>query len=258
MLKELFCVMRAVFRQQIIMMRRYMFNTMSSMVTLYIVFMLLFFGVRAVGGAAVTTATLEGMVVGYALWMLSIMGYSDLAWGLIQEAQMGTLEKLYLSPLGFRWICGFRQLTGLIITLVMVTVLVGIIMLTTGVYLRLDLVSVLPLLLLGVLPAYGFGFMSAGLALIYKRIQSAFQILQFVFVGFMVAPASWPISAYLPLNMGNRLLNQVMVQGRRLWELDPSDIGTLVLVAAAYCGLGLALFGRMETVARDRGLLGHY
>jgi len=104
---------------------------------------------------------------------------------------------------------------------------------------------------------YGLGFVMAGLALLFKRVQSAFQILQFLLVAFIAAPQSvW--SRFLPLNLGNRMLTQVMVRGVRIWEFPASQLLLLVGVSAAYLAVGLLAFGRMEARARAQGLLGHY
>ncbi len=57
-------------------------------------------------------------------------------------------------------------------------------MATTGKWMNLDFVSLVPLLAITLLGAYGFGFALGGLALVFKRIQALFQIMQFVFIGF--------------------------------------------------------------------------
>lgn len=163
--------MRAMITRNLINMRRYVFNTISGLVTMYIVFMLLFMGVRGIGGAALAGGTtLEGLVVSYLLWVLSISAYSDLAWDLNQEAQVGTLEQLYISPIGFNWLNAFNLISGLGLSFVFASVLLTLMMLTTGTYLNLDVLSVIPLMILSLLGVYGIGFAMGGLALIFKRI----------------------------------------------------------------------------------------
>jgi len=258
-MREKLTVLRAVFIRELIMMQRYLVNSVSGVITLYIVFMILFFGARAVAGGALAIGgtTTEGLVVGYLVWTFAMMGYQELAWGIINEAQVGTLEKLYLTPVGFRWVNVFSQLSQLVVNLTLLGVVMLLIMLTTGVTLKIDVATVIPLLLITASAAYGLGFALAGLALIHKRIQSAFQIVQFILVAFIAAPpTSW--SQFLPLNLGNRLLNAAMVRGVRLWELPLGQLVTTVLVGAGYLGLGILVMNHCERRARDRGLLGHY
>ncbi|HCC33896.1 MAG TPA: ABC transporter [Clostridiales bacterium] len=252
------CVFRAMWMHRLIMARRYAFNTLSSMITIYLVFLLLFLGGRALAGPMLLGDGLEGLVVGYLVWMFALFAYSDLAWELIMQAQIGTLEKLFLSPAGFRWVTIFNELGGLVFNFGLGSLMLLAIMLTTGTFLRIDLVSVIPLLLATIAAAYGFGLMAGGLALVHKRIQAAFQILQFVFVGFIMAPGDWVVSRYLPFNLGTRLLGQVMGDGVRIWQLPASDLLVLVATGAAYLALGMLVFARMERMARNRGLLGHY
>jgi len=252
--------MRAMIARNLITMRRYVFNTISGLVTMYIVFMLLFMGVRGIGGAALAGGTtLEGLIVSYLLWVLSISAYSDLAWDLNQEAQVGTLEQLYISPIGFSWLNAFNLISGLGLSFVFAAVLLTLMMLTTGTYLNLDLVSVVPLMITALLSVYGIGFAMGGLALVFKRIQSFFQIFQFVFVAFLALPLDrFPWAQFLPLTMGGHLLRQVMVHGLRLWELPVGSLAVLILTGVGYLALGLTVFEWSAKVAKRKGLLGHY
>lgn len=253
-------VFKAVFRKIYLEMTRYAFNSISGLITIYIVFLLLFFGAKMVGGSAMNTgSSLEGLVVGYVVWVIAMMAYQDPAWRISTEAEIGTLEQSYLSPAGFAWVNISCVLSDLVFNLIMLAVILVAVMLTTGRWLNLDLLSLLPLMLITSAAAYGLGFAMGGLALVYKRIQSSFQILQFVLVAFIIAPIgrlAWV--KFLPLALGNDLLRRVMVDGQRLWELPASDIFLATAVGAGYLLLGLGAFAYCVRVARDRGLLGHY
>lgn len=241
-------------------MRRYLFNTISGFLTLYIVFLLLFFGAQTIGGAGFQTGdTLEGLLIGYLVWMFAILAYQDMAWSISMEAEIGTLEQLYLSPSGFAWVNGSFLITRFIVNLLFISLFLAVMLLTSGYRFYLDLISLLPLVLVTVIACYGFGFMMGGLALVFKRIQASFQILQFIFVAFIAVPInqfSWV--RYLPLAMGNNLLRQVMVDGIRLWQFPAADLLTAAAVGIGYFLFGLLIFSRCIAIARDRGLMGHY
>lgn len=253
-------VFLGVWMRNIVQLRRYYFNTVSSLVTLYIIFLFIFYGTKALGGVAVSAdGTLEGMIVGYFLWANAMFAYSDLSWGLTSEAQVGTLEQLYLSPFGFGFVNACSTAVNFIVNILCNVVLLLAAMATTGKWLRLDVVSILPLLLLTLAGAYGIGFALGGLALIFKRIQATFQIVQFVFIGFLLAPMSnIPATKYLPLAMGNILIQRVMVNGFRLWQLPLDELGVAAATGVVYLGLGLTAFAWASRVARNRGLLGQY
>ena len=253
-------VFKAVFFRTIVEMRRYAFNTVAGLVTMYLIFLLLFLGAKFVGGPTFATGgSLEGLVVGYLVWLLALIAYQDLAWQIASEAEIGTLEQLYLSPAGVAWVNGCYLLARFLVTLLTGGLILVLMMLTTGRLLHLDLVSLIPLTALTVASAYGFGFVMGGLALVFKRIQQTFQILQFVFVAFLIAPVGrYAWLKYMPLALGNELIRRVMVDGVRLWRLPPGDLGLATLVGLGYFLAGLGAFGWCLRVARDRGMLGQY
>lgn len=243
-----------------IYLKRYYFDTLSMIVTLFLVFLIIFYGAAALVGASTTTGdTLEGVVVGFMVWSFAVLAYGTLSWGMIEEAQQGTLEQLYMSPLGFGWVTILRVAAHFIINVFIVLVILLLMMATTGRWLNLDVLSLIPLVLLTVAGAYGIGFFMGGLALVFKRVQSALQTLQFVLAVFIAAPMGWtPFMRFLPLSLGTRLIGAVMIDGHSLLELPPGDVLFLIGNSAVYFGLGFLAFKLFENVARDRGLLGHY
>ena len=253
-------VFAAVTRRTFMMFRSYSFNSISSLVTMYIVFLLLFFGAKAVGGPVLSSAkTLDAMVVGYFIWLLAVTSYSDLSWDLTNEAQVGTLEQLYLSPVGYKWISFFVLMSNAVLVYSFNVIFLLLMMVTTGKYLRLDLISLVPILAVTIAGVYGIGYMLGGLALVFKRIQSFFQVMQFLMVAFLLAPVDRYLWAkLLPLGMGNHLAAEVMVGGKHLWQLPPADLLYLTASSAFYLVLGLAVFTRCEKAAKKAGLLGQY
>ncbi len=252
---------RTVFRRELTMMTRYAVNTVSSLVSIYILFVLIFLGMQRLSSTMAgefLNDTLEGTIIGFFVWTFTIFAYSDLSWSLTGEAQAGTLEQLYLSPFGFRRVCACTVISTFLLNLIPHTVFLVAMMATTGHWLRLDVVSLLPLMAITVMGAYGFGFALGGLALVYKRIQALFQIVQFIFLACLVVPTRIPWVRFLPLSMGNSLIYDVMVQEKRLWELPPMSVLTALGVGAVYLAIGLIVFSRCECVAKQRGLLGHY
>lgn len=253
-------VAKTTWKQNFRLMTRYAFNTVSTLVTLYIVFALMFFGVKSLGGSALDLGnTLEGLFTGYVTWMLAIMGYSDLAWGITNESQTGTLEQLYLAPVGYRWIAAFTQSFQFAVNIVLLTAMVVLMSFSTGQSIHLDIVSMLPVGLCIYLQAAGLGFALAGLALIYKRIQSFFQIVQFAIVGFfMLSWDRFPWAKYLPLTMGQNVLQKVLIRGSRLWQIPGGELAVLGVVTVLYLAAGIGLFTLAEKKAKAGGLLGQY
>ncbi len=249
-----------LFKRDWLEMVRYPFNMLSSIITLYFLFLLIFLGYRAVGGQGVNFGnTVDGITVGFMLWTFSIAAYSLLAWSLMNEAKMGTLEQLYMTSLGFDRLCVYRIICDFFLNLLFVVPILVLMMATTGRRLHIDILSLIPLFIFTLASVYGIGFISGGLGLVFKQIQSFFQILQFVFVGFIVAPVDkLPGLKLLPLSLGAKLIGKVMIYRLPITKLPPMDLLGLVLNGLFYLGIGFLIFKICERIAKQKGLLGHY
>ncbi|HHX27990.1 MAG: hypothetical protein ACOX5Q_10510 [Bacillota bacterium] len=242
------------------LMTRYLFNMLSGFVTLYMVFALLFFGAKSIGGSAIDLGdTLEGIFAGYLTWMLAMMGSTELAWNVTNEAQTGTFEQQYLSPVGYRWIAVFTESFNFVYNVSLIFLIALVMAATTGQEIHLHLGSTLPVMLSVYIQATGLGFALAGLALMYKRVQSFFQVVQFLMVGFFLIPWDrFPWARYLPLAASQRVLQRIIMNGDRIWQLPAADLILVLCVTVTYVALGAALFALAESKAKERGVLGQY
>ena len=253
-----YVLVRTVVAKSFILLTRYAFNTASQLAGLYFMFVILFFGGRALGGAAFDD-TLEGIIVGFFLFTMAIVAFSGLSWDLMREAQWGTLEQLFMTPYGFEWVMVVKTAVNVLLSFLWGAIMLVLMMATTGRTLHVDVLTVLPVGLLALASAVGIGFVFGGLALVYKRIESVFQLFQFGFIGLIAAPVDrYPLLELLPLSLGSHLLGRAMTGGVRLWELAPADLAVLAANAAVYFVLGLLVFRLASRKARRDGVLGHY
>lgn len=261
--RHLYLFTRASFYKSLVLMRRYLFNTLAQLVSMYMLFAVMFFGGRQLAGAAITNS-IEGIIVGYFLWMLIMSAYSSIAGNINNEAQWGTLEQLYMSPLGFDRIVGVKTIVNVCVSLLLATTLLAMMMVTmtlvsAGVSLSFDALTIAPILVLTLAPAVGLGYVFGGLALLYKRVESAFQLMQFVFIGLIAAPVEqFAAFKFAPFSLGSYLLRQAMSEQQSLLELPAADLGLLVAVGVGYLSVGYAVFRFIQTKARKRGVLGEY
>lgn len=253
-------VVGAQFRRTFIEFRRYVFETVSGIVTLLGFFVMLFLGARAVGGQLPGFGdTLSSIVVAYAVWAFAISAYQNLTNAVVLEAQQGTLEQLAMSPFGLVRVLLGHVAAGLVFNFGVTTVLLVLMMGVTGRWLNIDLLSVIPLAFATIIGIVGVGFAVAGLAVVFKRIQSALQIALVVLIALVAVPAeSVTFVKYLPLAWGTTLLRRVMVDGDSILSMAPGDLLFLVANSAGWLVLGVGAFKVLEGVARDRDLLGHY
>jgi len=134
-----------------------------------------------------------------------------------------------------------------------------VMMLLSGRWLAVDPVTVVALAVLTLGSICGIGFLFAGLALLYKRIENLFQLVQFGFVGLIAAPVgSYGPLRLLPVSHGSYLLRRAMEDGVRLWEFAPAELGLLVATSAGYFLAGYYCLYRGHRRARHKGLMGQY
>lgn len=261
----LWILARALWHRSAVMFLRYAFNTLGLLVSLYLVFLVFFLGASYVGGGFSGSPvpglgrTLDQLVVGFFLWFVALAAYQDLADRITQEAQWGTLEQVMMTPFGFRWVSLISVVVDTALNFAIAAVILAAMLLTSGRALHIDVATVLPLLLLVVVTSVGLGFALAGLALIYKRVQALYQVLQFLLIFLIAAPMdASPLLRLLPVTLPAHLTIAAMTQGTRLWRMDPADLAEAVFVSLTYLALGLLVFGRMERAARATGNLAHY
>lgn len=250
----------ASLRWRVTEVRRYAFDLISGMVSIYGFFIVIFFGAKIFGGDRPGFGeTLEGVVVSYGLWALTVLALGSLTFELTQEAQQGTLEQLGMSPFGLSRVLIARVFTSLAVYFVVWTSMFTLMMATSGRWLNLDVVSLLPLIALTLLGVVGIGFFLGGLAIVFKRIQNALNVYQILIIGLVIVPADEVVvMKFLPLAWGTHLVRRVMVGGVSIFDMRLGDLAFLAANSIAYFAAGVVIFRRFERVARERGLLGHY
>ena len=240
-------------------MRRYLPNTISTVVTFYAIFLMFFLGIQVLGAPESAETNTQYVIVSTALWFLALMAMQGIGWEITLEATRGTLEQLYMSPMGAWRILLARMVGTVLVNLLIIALMMFLSMATARQWLNLDLMTLLPILLLTVLGMLGVGFMVAGLSLIYKQVDSLLQIAQFVFLALVAVPLSaLPLLELAPVVNGADMVRAVMVEGVFLTEFSSLDWLSLGVNAAAYFLLGVFLYGRAERRAMNRGLLGQY
>lgn len=251
---------RAFLKKQYIYFRRYLVNSMGGMLTVYFVFLLIFWGYRGLSGPAwLEGNTAEDLVVGYVLWFFLYTTYQNVAQYIRTESLTGTLEQLYMSVHGFGWVMGASVFAAFLADMVMVALLMAAAMWTTGTVLHIDLAAVLPVMVGTLLGPLGLGFIVAGLTLIFQRIESYTQIVQFLLIGLVALPAekvAW--MRLLPGSFGAGLVRSIMVRGQSLMEVGIVNLALLFAIGLGHLALGCAVYKRCEQIAMSRGQLGHY
>ncbi|MNO53363.1 ABC-2 family transporter protein [compost metagenome] len=249
----------ANFRKEYIEMKRYLPNTIALVATFYIIFLAAFFGIMFIGDPSSFDTNVQYSIVSVVFWSLTMMTMNFIGYSVITEATRGTLEQLYMSPLGVWKIMLTRIISQLgLQSVIMILLLFGA-MLTSGQWLSLNPMTTIPIIIVTMISMVGVSFMIAGLAVIVKQIQAFLQIFQFVLMGLVFVPITVaPFLAFAPFVKGVNMVRTVMIENLTLTELPLSDYGVLLLNSLVYLILGLFVFDRCEKIAMKKGLLGQY
>ncbi|MBV0902213.1 ABC transporter permease [Haloarcula salina] len=249
---------RAVLYREYLLFVRYPANAVGGIVISVFFFALLFYGGRMLAGRAVTDS-IEGIVVGYFLWTLSVGAYQSISSDIASEAQWGTLERHVMTPFGFAPVALFKGVAKVVRTFLTSTIILAVMLLITDTTLQLSAVTVVAVASLTIASVLGLGFAAGGVAVLYKRIGNWLNLLQFGFILLISAPVfdlGW--TRLLPLAHGSALLQRAMVDGTRLWAFPAADLALLVGVAVGYVLLGYVVFRYTTRRARRLGVLGDY
>ena len=240
---------------------RYPAEVIGGIIITTTIFYGLFLSARYIAGPTLQFGDrLDGLVVGYVLWTLVLSIMNDIAFGLQYEAQVGTLEQVFLSTFGALKVFLARALASLTLRLTLNLSILLIILALTGSRLNFPVSLLLPLstILLG---AYGLAFTIGALALLLKRVQQLLGIFQFALLFLLTAPTeTWVgslrvLALLLPMAPGVGILRELMAQGK---TLDLSQLALALLNGAVYFALGLVIFHRAEREAKRQGILSGY
>ena len=237
---------------------RYAASAVGGVVVAVFLFGVLFDGGTLLDGQALADS-LSGIGVEYFLWTLSVGAYSSISNDVGSEVQWGTLERHVTTPFGFAPVALIKGVAKVVRTFLTSAVVLAVMLLLTGTRLALDPLTVVVVAGLAVTSVLGLGFAAGGLTVLYKRVGTWLNLLQFGFVVLVSAPVfDAPWLRVLPLAHGSALLQRAMVDGVRLWQFGLGDLALLVAVAAAYLAGGYAVFHYATRRARRLGVLGDY
>ncbi|NLY85981.1 MAG: ABC transporter permease [Tissierellia bacterium] len=243
---------------------RYKFNSFSNILILYVVFTAMFLGIKSFGMSFGISPidmgdNLEGFIVGYFLWTIMMMAYAGVAYGIIYDASRGTLEQLNMSDLRLSTIVTVRSISDLIVDLLISIILLYIIMATTNYRLQIKLFSILPPIFIGIFSILGIGLIFGGLALIFKKVQSLLNIVQYILVAFlMISPTSKIINGLIPFRPTIDCVLLTVMRGYSLMDFSIFDYMVMVANSVLYFTTGLIVFNKSVKIAKKKGLLGQY
>ncbi|GAB1544712.1 hypothetical protein NUACC21_73880 [Scytonema sp. NUACC21] len=252
---------QAELRRSWTMFRRYPFEAIGLLFITTTIFYGLFLSARYIAGPALKLGDrLDSVIIGYVLWNLVTFIMASITGTLQYESQTGTLEQLFLSRFGAIKLVLVRSLAELTLQLFLMLSSLFLILALTGSRLNFSLTVLFPFVTV-LLGAYGMAFTMGSLALLLKRVQQLFVIVNFAPLFLLSTPTeTWAPPAnilvkLLPLVPGAEILRDLMARGE---SLDFTKLVIAFINGAVYFALGLLLFRVAERESKRRGILNGY
>lgn len=251
----------AELRREWIQLRRYPTEMLSEILVIVSVFYGLFLGAAYMAGTTAFGNRLSDIIVGYGVWTLSMTSVGSMGWTIANEAQNGTLEQMFLSSYGSRWILLCRNAASVLFGFIFTAIVLVLVMAITGRWLTISPLDLIPAVLMAI-SAAGLGFVVASVTVLMKRSNQFLNLLQFILLFLIMAPIGdlagpWKIVAILtPFAPTVALLRGMMTNGLHL--MGGSGLLWSVVNAIVWMIVGLWVFGIAQRYARTRGNLSHY
>lgn len=243
-------------------MKRYPTEMLSEAVVMLAIFYGLFLGASYMSGRNMLGTRLDGVIVGYMLWTLVLTAVSNMGYTISTESQNGTLEQVFMSPLGPIRVLLLRNLAALIFNIVFTVVIIFIIMMLTGRHLTLSVLDVIPLVM-AVVVAIGIGYLVASITILFKRVNQLLGLMQFILLFLVMSPfaeiqGTWHfLGIIIPFAPMVGLLQRMMIHNSGL--IEPGMwFGWGILNVVMWLGVGMLVFHFACRKAQAKGILGHY
>jgi ABC-2 type transport system permease protein len=250
-------------RKGLIILWDYKVSVLIQLISIFIVVVgVMFF----VGNGQITETQVASTLLGFIITYYAMEAISNMSWALMNEAQSGTLEQMYMSLAPSQLIILGRSFASLISATVQMLLVVVVTTLLFNTRLPLSL-DIIPILLISLIGLIGFGYIVGGITLVFKQVGPLANILTnlllFIngtFVAVELMPA-WmgTIATLVPSTLGIILLRRIALDGDTLamvWA--DGSLPWLIIHSLVFFVLGWLIYTICERIARQQGTLGQY
>ena len=204
-------------------------------------------------------------ILGSAVWMIGWVVIEDVGVALRDEQMKGTLEQNFLAPVNRVTLLIGLSLTDIVITSAVFVVVVGVTIMITLPAAALNLLQAFVILLIGLIPLFGIGFLFAGFVLRFKEPYIFTQILNLLFA--TLTGTYYPVSLLpywvqflsraLPQTYVIEDMRRIVLANQTLVDIYGSMF-VLLALALAYPTFGYAVFKQLEKKASITGEFSKY
>lgn len=202
-------------------------------------------------------------VLGYILWIFTIITLSSIPQNIFQELGYGTFEHLHLSIVNIRIIFLIRSIINTLQNIIVITIFIFLVKIIHHVSIFTDIFNSLTIIILMVPGIYGFAYLIASLVLTIKNIGNWIGVLNFILIIPLIIPQNIipeylnNIFSYFPMYQGALILRKINIFNITFLSLG-KEVLKLFISSILFFILGLWLFDKANILAKKKGLLGTY
>lgn len=247
-------------RRMLVLQVRYPIDFVVGIVLLTFLFYGLLVGAEFITGADSFNKNLDGIIVGYAVWMILYAGMNFIPSTIQGEAQRGTLEIIFLSYVSVTKIMLLRSIAESLVSITFTAIILLTLLWITERNVSFSIEIVIPTITT-VMAAIGVGFIIGGLALEFKQVGQVVVLAQYPLLFLMMTPfermdsfiVKW--SLFLPVVPSSITLRELMIV-----ELPFLESYYMFAIAngVVYLFLGIWIFSIFSKRARMKGILAGY
>lgn len=250
-------------RKGLIIIWDYKFNMLMQMFGILFIFVgIMFF----VGQGNITPEQVTSTILGAVITFYVMESISSMSWELMSEAQAGTLEQMYMSPVPTQLVIIGRYFASMISATIQMLIICTALILLFQVPIQFSW-SMIPIFLLTIPSLLGIGYLVGGLTLVFKQIGPVANLIQnlmmisngtFLPVAFMPAWMALLVK-FLPSTLGIILIRRAVLEDVSLASMvGDGSLLILVLHSIGFFIIGWLGFAFCENIARKQGSLGQY
>jgi len=247
-------------RRMLVLQIRYPMDFVTGIALLTFLFYGLLVGAEFITGADSFNENLDGIIVGYSVWMVLYAGMNFIPSTIQGEAQRGTLEIVFLSYVSVSKIMLLRSIAESLVSILFTAIILLALLWITERHVSFSIEVVIPTITT-VMAAIGVGFIIGGFALEFKQVGQVVVLAQYPLLFLMMTPfekmdsfiMKW--SLFLPVVPSSITLRELMIAEIPLME---SHYIFAIANGVVYLLLGIWVFSIFSKRVRMKGMLAGY
>lgn len=241
-------------RLKMFLARRYWLESVAAFLVIVGTFFGLLHVVSAAGGMPLHSERLDGLILGFVLWMFAGAAYSSTSNEIAEEIRSRSLEQLCLGALPLWKILAIRAALNIAIGAFVLILSLTVIESMGREKLHVLEPAIFAIVLLAAPALLGLGYMIAGVLLVMRKVEAVQLLVYPGLIGLVALPA-------YPLNVLSALPFAYGASAARLatlgYSLSVQDFLLTGVNSLMWLSAGITVFVLFEARARRSGVMGH-